>query len=70
MHVCVCVHVCVPALRLLVTSGMMWCDMDRLTKFYSFDMAAVVDIVSRCGHSIDGCVLMHVFKRGVGLDYR
>ena len=33
MHVCVCVFVC-PRLRLLMTSGMMWRDMDliRLVK--------------------------------------
>ena len=54
MHVCVCVCVsacvCVsPPPRLLITSGMMWCDIDPydwLNKFYGFYMAAVVGIVS------------------------
>ena len=44
-----CVYVCVsPPLRLLITSGMMWCDIwspyDWLNKFYSFYMVAVVVI--------------------------
>ena len=60
MSVCVCVFVCPPP-RLLITSGMMWCDMDPydwLNKFYVFYMAAVVGIGSgrdvsiymRCGN--------------------
>ena len=48
--VCVCVLACVcPPPRLLVTSGMMWCDIDPydwLNKFYGFYMVAVVSIVS------------------------
>ena len=34
MCVCVCLCVCVSAPRLLITSGVMWCDMDpiRLVK--------------------------------------
>ena len=29
-YACVCVCVCVPALRPLITSGMIWCDIDRV----------------------------------------
>ena len=52
----VCMHVCLrvcPPLRLLITSGVIWCDIDPydwLTKFYGFYMAAVVSIVS--GHDV------------------
>ena len=49
MHVCLCV--CPPP-GLLITSSVMWCDMDPLNKFYGFCMAAVVGIVSGCGFSI------------------
>ena len=44
----VCVFVCPPP-RLLITSGVMWCDIDPydwLNNFYGFYMAAVVGIVS------------------------
>ena len=57
MCVCVCVSVCPPP-RLVITSGMMWRDMDPydwLNKYYSFCMAAIVDIVSRCGLRIEVC---------------
>ena len=53
---CVCVFVCVcvcPPPRLLITSGMMWCDIDPydwLKKFCGFYMAAVIGIVS--GHDV------------------
>ena len=50
MHVCVCVCVSLP-LRLLITSGVMWRDMDPydwLNKFYSCYMATVVVIVNGC----------------------
>ena len=54
MCVCVCVcahvHVC-PPLRLLITSGVMWIPYDWLNKLYSFNVAAVVSIISRCGLS-------------------
>ena len=53
--VCVCVSVC-PPLRLVITSGVMWCDMDpydRLNKYYSFCMTAIVGIVSRRGLRIE-----------------
>ena len=54
MHVCL--HVCVSTPRLLITSGVMWCDIDSiydwLNKFYSYYIAAVVGIVSRCDISI------------------
>ena len=56
VSVCVCVNVCVcPPPRLLITSGVMWCDIDPydwLNKFYGFYMAAVVDIVSGCDVSM------------------
>ena len=38
VSMCVCVSVCPPP-RLLITSGVMWCDMglcDWLNKFYNF----------------------------------
>ena len=50
MHVFVC-----PPPRLLITSGVMWCDIDPydwLNKFYGFYMAAVVGIISGCDVSI------------------
>ena len=47
-EVCVCVSVCPPP-RLLITSGVIWTPYDWLNKYYSFCMAAIVDIVSRCG---------------------
>ena len=52
--VCVCVFVCLPP-RLLITSGVMWCDIDPydwLNKFYGFNKAVVVSIVSGCDLSI------------------
>ena len=48
MCVCVCVCVCPPP-RLLITSGVMWYDIDpirSLNKFYDFYMAVVVGISS------------------------
>ena len=45
--------VCVPALRLLITSGMIWTPYDWLNKLYSFNMVAAVGIISRCGLKID-----------------
>ena len=51
---CLCVHVCVcvrPPLRLLITSGVIWGDMDpcdSLNKFYGCYMATIVIIVN--GH--------------------
>ena len=51
--ICVCVFVCVSALRLLITSGVIWTPYDWLNKFYSCYMAIVVIIVNRCGHGID-----------------
>ena len=53
--VCVCVCVCLPP-RLLMTSGMMWHDIDPydwLDKFYSCYMATVVIIVNGYGLGID-----------------
>ena len=45
---CVCVCVCVFAAMLLITSNMMWCDMDPydwLNKFYNVYMAEIVRIL-------------------------
>ena len=42
-----CVCVCPPP-RLLISSGMIWTIYDWLNKFYSFYMATVVIIDSRC----------------------
>ena len=55
--VCMCVCVCVcPPPRLLITSGVIWRDMDHkrmVRKFYSCYMATVVVIVNRRGLGID-----------------
>ena len=51
------VCVCLPP-RLLITSGVMWCDIDPydwLNKFYGFYMAAVVGIGSGRDVSIYTC---------------
>ena len=50
-----CVCVCVSAPRLLITSGVIWCDIDPydwLNKLYGFYMAAVVNVGSGCDVSI------------------
>ena len=55
MCACLCVCVC-PPLRLLITSAMMWHNMDSydwLNKFYSYYMMIVVGIVNWCGLGID-----------------
>ena len=52
---CVCVCVCVSTLRLLITSGKIWTQYHWLIKFYNCYIAAIVDIVSRCSHSIYAC---------------
>ena len=49
IYMCVHVCVCLPS-RLLLTSSVIWAPYDCLNKFYSFCMAAVVDIL---GLSID-----------------
>ena len=58
--VCVCVRVCVPP-RLLITSGMMWSDMDYSTSFhmdyFSFFMLAMVSIVSTYIYGYGRCCL-------------
>ena len=54
---CVCVSVCVP-LRLAITSGVMWHDMDPIQlvkEVVQLCMAAIVSIVSRCGLTIEAC---------------
>ena len=54
----VCLRVCLclcPPLRLLITSGLMWCDIDPynwLNKFYGLYVAAVVGICSEHDISI------------------
>ena len=60
MLICMFVYVC-PPLRLLITSGVMRCDIDRvspydwLNEFYDFYMAAVIGIVSGRVLSIHAC---------------
>ena len=52
VYVFVCVCMCAAALRLLITSDMIWHDMeicDWLNKLYSHCMATVVIIVNRQG---------------------
>ena len=54
--VCVCVHVSLSTLRLLITSGVIWHDItsyDYVNKLYSFYVAAVVGIFSRCVLTIE-----------------
>ena len=55
--VCVCLRVCVcPLPRLLITSGVMWRDIDPydwLNKSYSCYMAIVVAIINGRGLGID-----------------
>ena len=49
--VCVCVSVCLSVClppKLVITSGVIWTSHDWLNKFYSFYIAAVFSIVSRC----------------------
>ena len=50
---CVCLCVCPPP-RLLITNGMMWCNIltlcDWLAKFYRCYMATVVSVVD--GHGL------------------
>ena len=59
VHVCVCVCLCVcvcPRPRLLITSGVIWRDMNLIRlvkKFYSCYMATIVVIVNGRGLSID-----------------
>ena len=55
VHVCVCVCVCLPP-KLLITSGVMWHDMnphDRVNKLYSCYMVTVVSIINGNGFGID-----------------
>ena len=52
MSVCMFVCLCM-ALRLPLTSGMMWTPYDWLNKLYSFYIAAVVGMVNGCGLNID-----------------
>ena len=57
----VCVFVCVPVPRLLITRGMMWCNMDPIywfNNFYSCYMTIIVGIVNGDGL----CINMHEGK--------
>ena len=57
VFVCVCMCVCPPP-RLLITSGVMWCDMDPirfLNKFYNCYMATIVVVVNGHGLGIGTC---------------
>ena len=51
MYVCMCV----PAPRLLITSGVMWAIYDQLNKLHSFCMSAIVSIDSRHSLTIEAC---------------
>ena len=59
LFLCGCLYVCLcvcPPPRLLITSGVMWRDMDPIrlvNKFYSCYMAIVVVIINGCGLGID-----------------
>ena len=48
--VCVCVYL---PLMLLMTTDVVHTSYDRLSKVYSFTLAAVVDVISRHDHRID-----------------
>ena len=50
---------CVSTYRLLITNGVMWPGNGWLNKFYNIYMADVIDIVSRCGLSIDAHNINH-----------
>ena len=52
--VCVCVQV--SALRLLITSAVIWTPNDWLNKFYNCYMATVAIIVNGCRLGIDTCL--------------
>ena len=58
--VCMCVHVSLPP-RLLIISGMIWCDMDSIWLVKQLQQSLygscmyVVNIVSRCGFWIEAC---------------
>ena len=61
---CMCACVCL-SLRLLITSGMMWSDMDPIwlvKQVLQLFMAAVVIIVNRCGLSMILCYRNQVNK--------
>ena len=55
MSVCVhvCLRKCLPPEAQLIISGMIWTLYDWVSKFYSFYMAAIVDIVGRGGLTIE-----------------
>ena len=54
MCVSACVHACVYLLsRLVITNGMIWTQYDWLNEFFSFYMTATVNIISRCGLTIE-----------------
>ena len=60
LYACVCVYVCVYVCvcsppRLLITSGVMWCNIDWSNKYYGFYMASLVGIISGRGISIHMC---------------
>ena len=82
MYVCVCAHsatcimyapgdMCVYApLMLLITSGMIWHDIDPydwLNKLYSFYIAVRVGVVSRHGLTIEACPRNHPDESKLGL---
>ena len=52
VSMCMCMCVCLFLPPKLLTSGVMWHDIDRLNKFYNFYVVAVVGNISRHGHII------------------
>ena len=52
VFVSVCVCVCVSALRLLITSGVIWTPYNWLKQVLQLYMATVVVIANRCGLGI------------------
>ena len=53
MRVCIFVCMCIPAPRLLITSGVISTLYDWLSKLYSCYMATVVGTIDGCGLGID-----------------
>ena len=68
-----CVHVRLP-MRLLITSGMLWHDMDPynwLNKFYNYRATVlVIGIICRHGLSIDVCHRCQPNRSKLALYYR
>ena len=55
-----CVRECKSTPEAIITSGMMWCDIDWLTKFYSCYMATAVGIVDGRGLRIVKTIVIRI----------